>query len=176
MESPASTGLLPASYSRRRRNPRDASSSRNSTYQEVMDVEIPPERITHPTTRQPSPTHKRPLYKKDDDENDENDEHRINNQRPCPYDEGYEDVLPKPPPLSDFLVNDRNYQSYLLGGRKGHAYRGLRGKGVLATGGKSWYSEPVFLAKICAGWAFVGMMFLVSSEGLRFTEIIIILH
>ena len=129
-----------------------------------MDVEIPPGQ-NHGGVR--SPLHKKPIFKatSSDSENDENDEHRINHtrmNRPCSYEEGYEDVLPKPPPLSDFLVNDRNYQSYLVGGRRGHAYRGLRGKGVLEVGGKSWYNEPAFLARLCAGWSFVGMVFLVS--------------
>ena len=130
-----------------------------------MDVEIPPGHHGSPHQRI-SP---QKLYKNDKssfDENDENDEHCINQTRsvrPCPYEEGYEDVLPKPPPLSDFLVNDRNYQSYLLGGRRGHIYRGLRGKGVLEINGKSWYNEPAFLGKLCAGWSFVAMVFLVSS-------------
>lgn len=161
--SPASTGLLPASYSRRRRaRPNDASdpsSSANSTYQEVMDVEIPIGAL--------SPSHAtKKKYSFDDTENDENDVsiHNRNYNRPCPYEEGYEDVLPKPPPLSDFLVNDRNYQSYLIGGRKNGAaaYRGLRGRGMLESGGRSWYSEPAFLARVCAGCSFVGMVFLVS--------------
>ena len=167
MQSPASTGILPASYSRRRRNRNESPmQTHNSTYQEVMDVEIPPGSSSYNHVFSPgrSPMHKHVLYKSgSDSENDENDEHRINHmQRPCPYEEGYEDVLPKPPPLSDFLVNDRNYQSYLMGGRRGHAYKGLRGRGVLEINGKSWYSEPEFLAKLCAGCSFVGMVFLVS--------------
>ena len=112
MQSPASTGLLPATYSRRRRNRNETPpTGTNSTYQEVMDVEIPPGHHGSPHQRI-SP---QKLYKNDKssfDENDENDEHCINQTRsvrPCPYEEGYEDVLPKPPPLSDFLVNDRNY-------------------------------------------------------------------
>jgi hypothetical protein len=148
--------------------------SSNSTYQEIMDVEILP---GHPSHHNPSPRRgsSKIMYSNagSDSENDENDEHRINhsriNSRPCPYEEGYEDVLPKPPPLSDFLVNDRNYQSYLMGGRRGNAYRGLRGRGVLEVNGKSWYSEPAFLAKLCAGWSFVGMVFLVSLMAISIT-------
>lgn len=179
MLSPASTGLLPASYSRRRRSRPNVAlmDSVNSTagYREVLDVEIPPgahhqHQLGSASPRR-SPTHKKKLYSfhGSDSENDENDEGRINNtrkNRPCPYEEGYEDVLPKPPPLSDFLVNDRNYQSYLIEGRNrgALAYRGLRGRGVLESNGRSWYSEPAFLAKFCAGWSFVGMSFLVSRR------------
>lgn len=53
---------------------------------------------------------------------------------------------------------------YLIGGKRGAAFRGLRGNGVLVSeeSSRSWYSEPVFLAKLCAGASFVGMVFLVS--------------
>jgi hypothetical protein len=168
MQSPASTGLLPASYSRRRRNRNESPMEKNSSYQEIMDVEIPPGHQHGASPRVRSPIHKKPIYKatSSDSENDENDEHRINHtrmNRACPYEEGYEDVLPKPPPLSDFLVNDRNYQSYLVGGRSRYAYRGLKGKGVLESNGTSWYTERAFLVKLCAGWSFVGMVFLVSN-------------
>ncbi|KAL3784614.1 hypothetical protein HJC23_007070 [Cyclotella cryptica] len=186
MQSPASTGLLPASYSRRRRNRPNESTTESTTngYREVSDVEIPHSHHHHSTTGVVrSPSHKKQMYtattvvaEKDDgsdsSENDENDDRRINHRRsrlhhrPCPYEEGYEDVLPKPPPLSDFLVNDRNYSSYLIGGRGrggASAYRGLRGKGVLESKERSWYGEPVFLAKFCAGWSLVGMVFLIYA-------------
>ncbi|EED93375.1 predicted protein [Thalassiosira pseudonana CCMP1335] len=160
MQSPASTGLLPATYSRRRRTRPNES----LTYREIGEAEITS--VNAASSPRRSTSYSKKHYESDND--DENDDHNLlnnrnANNRMCPYEEGYEDVLPKPPTLTDFLVNDRNYQMYLIGGKRGAAFRGLRGNGVLVSeeSSRSWYSEPVFLAKLCAGASFVGMVFLI---------------
>ena len=140
-------------------------------------------------------------------ENDENDGHRSNhhlhhirnntnssnssNSRimastddDCAYERGYEDVLDKPPKLSDFLINDHCYQRHLLEGKRS-VYRGIRGGGEgtrihnsgvssSVTNGTSSSSSSsssgAFLAKLCAGYSFVAMLFLIFISILLETQ------
>jgi hypothetical protein len=120
-------------------------------------------------------------------ENDEND-HRINSnnsnrmssmESSCAYyDRGYEDVLDKPPALSDFLINDHCYQRHLLEGKRS-VYMGIRGGGSggikrnntgssVKNGTSS--SSGTFLAKLCAGYSFVAMLFLIFISILLETQ------
>ena len=184
LQSPASTGLLPASYSRRRRTrPNEQvqddptttiSATITTTYED--DYEDPESNMgvisgNVSPRRSHSFVAKNPVFTLETstssgDENDENDERRSynrqHNHHPNDQSDDKEDVLPKPPTLSDFLVNDACYQRYLMEGKR-LKYRGIRGlSGGLADGEKGWYGDPAFLSKLCAGASFVGMTFLVS--------------
>lgn len=176
LQSPASTGLLPASYSRRRRNNRNGEGlseggasyredeSSASTYDNIPEVGS----LGHRQRRGGSPSKPRlqtipsssgdgdiPEY---DSENDENDGHR-GNEMLNPY--STEDVMPKPPKLSDFLVDDSSYRRFLVEGGRGAKFRGLRARGNYLTDEPSWFLDPSFLSKLCAGLSFVAMLFLI---------------
>ncbi len=124
--------------------------------------------------------HSRTTSSFNDDDDDEG--------RGCAYECGYEDVLDKPPKLSDFLINDHCYQRHLLEGKRG-VYRGIRGGGARMnkTGASSVASSSssssaakhhgttsssggIFLAKLCAGYSFVGMIFLIFISILLETQ------
>ena len=109
----------------------------------------------------------------DNSENDENNNrqqynhnHNNNNNRIIDdsyYDDGYEDVLDKPLKLSDFSINDKCYQRYLSEGKRS-SYRGITiGKITQSSSSSSdkGFMDPIFLAKVCAGASFVGMIFLI---------------
>lgn len=104
--------------------------------------------------------------KSSDDENDENDQRRNNrldvssNSDYDSYDDGYEDVLDKPPKLSDFVINDSCYQRYLQEGKRGK-YKGLRGMNSMDANASKGIMDPTFLAKVCAFSSCVGMLFLI---------------
>lgn len=104
--------------------------------------------------------------KNSDDENDENDQQRNNNNRLDlnnsdydSYDDGYEDVLDKPPKLSDFVINDSCYQRYLLEGKRAR-YRGIKG-GIAIDDNNKGIMDSTFLAKVCAISSCIGMLFLI---------------
>ena len=179
--SPSSSGLLPATYSRRRRGggrPTEtlgAESVANNGYTYVHDTA--PQHSTMMSNPLPTSTSSgnstssarriRPFSRRtadagklSDDENDENVENQSRRGQHDfdAYDQGYEDVLDKPLKLSDFLTNDRCYQQYMTEGKRS-SYRGIGGnnramksKGIL---------DPEFIAKISAGCSFVGMVFLI---------------
>lgn len=213
MQSPASSGLLPASYSRRRRNRPNESLGVNGsttvdnsynyavsdTYNSYYhNVDQPPPATYEDTggnindasntshhlglTSRRSPSRQR-LYalatytdidnnKSSDDDTSENDENNINyrhnNRTNDAYEQGYEDVLDKPLKLSDFLINDRCYQRYLSEGKRG-SYRGI-GPGKNSSNSSSSIMDPTFLAKVCAGASFVGMLFLIFVAILMETQ------
>ena len=109
----------------------------------------------------------------DDGNNSENDENnnrqQYNNNRIIDdshyYDDGYEDVLDKPLKLSDFLINDKCYQRYLSEGKRS-SYRGITNGKITQSSSSSsssdkGFMDPIFLAKVCAGASFVGMIFLI---------------
>jgi hypothetical protein len=122
----------------------------------------------------------------DDAENDENDERRGGNRRDRDRGgrrgggsgrhrhrsdgDGDDAVLGEPPPLADFMINDACYRRYLLEGRRSR-YRGVgggRGNGARGGGGGEGgggggggFMDPSFLANVCAGYSFVGMVFLI---------------
>jgi len=104
----------------------------------------------------------------DDSENDENDKRRVN-VRMDAYEQGYEDVLDKPLKLSDFLINDRCYQRNLLEGKRA-SYRGIGGKNAKFGSSDKGFMDPSFLAKVCAGSSFVGMLFLIFVAILMETQ------
>ncbi|KAL7553537.1 hypothetical protein ACHAWF_016818 [Thalassiosira exigua] len=179
MQSPASSGLLPASYSRRRRNRPNESLVEGSQngggsayYHHGNDPSPAPAGYGESDRAGLSPRRtnsaRRPLYtlassfdanqSSDHSENDENDKRR-SNVRMDAYEEGYEDVLDKPLKLSDFLINDRCYQRYLMEGKRA-SYRGIGGKNA-TIGSSKGFLDPSFLAKVCAGASFVGMLFLI---------------
>lgn len=202
MQSPASSGLLPASYSRRRRNRPNESlannegSSTNTCIGVVVGGGTASSYYPPPTSygdsnnssggsdnyvgrnsprRSLSSSSRKPLYTltshndnkssdDDDSENEENDGRRSNaandNSRLDAYEEGYEDVLDKPLKLSDFLINDRCYQRHLLEGKR-RTYRGIGGKNSSVSTDNKGFMDPSFLAKVCAGTSFVGMLFLI---------------
>ncbi|KAL9180239.1 hypothetical protein ACHAXT_008209 [Thalassiosira profunda] len=174
MQSPASSGLLPASYSRRRRTRPNETPSDGSTSQGVgvvasyyHDAPGVSDNLGLSPRRSPNGG-RRPLYtlssrgddrSSDDSENDENDRRR-GNRPPDAYERGYEDVLDKPLPLSDFLINDQCYERYQLEGKRA-SYRGyLGGKNATISNDKG-FMDPAFLARVCAGCSFVGMLFLI---------------
>lgn len=199
MQSPSSSGLLPASYSRRRRNrPNDSSNSNNAMYEEIPSAPSTPSNYTpqhydisnnggvgggrtiQNFTSIYSTDLSIPLStsnnninnkggKNSDDENDENDQRNNNNNNNRldlssnsdydSYDDGYEDVLDKPPKLSDFVINDSCYQRYLLEGKRGK-YKGLKGSATI-DGNNKGIMDPTFLAKVCAISSFIGMLFLI---------------
>ena len=196
-QSPSSSGLLPASYSRRRRGRPNESlqagenynganitqqqhsstynsyySTNNDTYEDVGSVSSgnndnnfglrtrgSPTRQTY--TDIDSQQHQYNDYDSDD-ENDENNYNRNNshyNNNNDVYEQGYEDVLDKPLKLSDFLINDRCYQRYLLEGKRS-SYRGII-NGVKANDGNNkGFMDPIFLAKVSTFCSFIGMLFL----------------
>ena len=109
----------------------------------------------------------------DGDDNSENDEnnnrqqynnnHNNNNNRIIDdsyYDDGYEDVLDKPLKLSDFSINDKCYQRYLSEGKRS-SYRGITNGKIRSSSSDKGFMDPIFLAKVCAGASFVGMIFLI---------------
>jgi len=115
----------------------------------------------------------------DDGNNSENDEnnnrqqynnHNNNNNNRIIddsqyYDDGYEDVLDKPLKLSDFLINDKCYQRYLSEGKRS-SYRGITNGKITQSSSDNnsnnkGFMDPIFLAKVCAGASFVGMIFLI---------------
>jgi len=187
MQSPSTTGLLPASYSRRRRvRPNDSQS--NAMYEEIPSAPTTPSNYYDlnsggsPQRRTiqnftsiystelsipPPTTNNNREGKSSDDENDENDQRQHNrldlssNSDYDSYDDGYEDVLDKPPKLSDFVINDSCYQRYLLEGKRGK-YKGLK-KGASAIDGNTnkGIMDPTFLAKVCAVSSCIGMIFLI---------------
>lgn len=188
MQSPSSTGLLPASYSRRRRVRANESQS-NSMYEEIPSAPTTPsnyydlnngsnigssqQRRTiqnftsiYSNDLSTSLTANNKEGKSSDDENDENDQRRNNrldlsgNSDYDSYDDGYEDVLDKPPKLSDFVINDSCYQRYLLEGKRGK-YKGLKGMNSADENASKGIMDPTFLAKVCAFSSFVGMLFLI---------------
>lgn len=188
MQSPSSTGLLPASYSRRRRVRANESQS-NSMYEEIPSAPTTPsnyydlnngsnigssqQRRTiqnftsiYSNDLSTSITGNNKEGKSSDDENDENDQRRNNrldlssNSDYDSYDDGYEDVLDKPPKLSDFVINDSCYQRYLLEGKRGK-YKGLKGMKSADGNASKGIMDPTFLAKVCAFSSFVGMLFLI---------------
>ena len=200
MQSPASSGLLPASYSRRRRNRPNESlangsttvdNSNNYAVSDTYDsyyhnIDQPPPATYEDTggiTSRRSTSRQR-LYalanytnidnsnKSSDDDTSENDENNINyrhnNRTNDAYEQGYEDVLDKPLKLSDFLINDRCYQRYLSEGKRG-SYRGI-GPGKNSSNSSSGIMDPTFLAKVCAGASFVGMLFLIFVAILMETQ------
>jgi len=187
MQSPSSTGLLPASYSRRRRVRTNEAQS-NAMYEEIPSAPTTPsnyydlnnggnngngspQRRTIQnftsiySTDSSSLTANNKEGKSSDDENDENDQRRNNrldlssNSDYDSYDDEYEDVLDKPPKLSDFVINDSCYRRYLLEGKRGK-YKGLRGMNIDANASKG-IMDPAFLAKVCAFSSCVGMLFLI---------------
>mmetsp|Transcript_22175 Transcript_22175/g.49344 ORF Transcript_22175/g.49344 Transcript_22175/m.49344 type:complete len:358 (-) Transcript_22175:42-1115(-) len=178
--SPSSSGLLPATYSRRRRGggrPTETlavESVANSGYTYVHDTAP-----QHSTNSNPLPTSTSPgnstssarrirqlsrrtadVGKLSDDENDENIDYQSRRRQNDfdAYDQGYEDVLDKPLKLSDFLTNDRCYQQYMTEGKRS-SYRGIGGNNK-ATKSKG-ILDPEVIAKIMAGCSFVGMVFLI---------------
>ena len=186
MQSPSSTGLLPASYSRRRRVRTNEAQS-NAMYEEIPSAPTTPSNyydLNNGGNNNGSPQRRTiqnftSIYSTDsssltannkegkasDDENDENDQRRNNrldlssNSDYDSYDDEYEDILDKPPKLSDFVINDSCYQRYLLEGKRGK-YKGLRGMNIDANASKG-IMDPTFLAKVCAFSSFVGMLFLI---------------
>ena len=188
-QSPSSTGLLPATYSRRRRGrPNDSQS--NGMYEEIPSAPTTPTDNYYDlnTSNKGSPQRRTiqnfsSIYSTDfstntitannnnkegktsDDENDENDQ-RQNNRLDIStsdydsYDDGYEDVLDKPPKLSDFVINDSCYQRYLLEGKRSK-YKGLKGVNATDENASKGIMDPTFLAKVCAFSSFVGMIFLI---------------
>eukprot|EP00985_Skeletonema_marinoi_P003528 scaffold1515_cov70-Skeletonema_marinoi.AAC.1 len=147
MQSPSSTGLLPASYSRRRRVRTNESQSNATMYEEIPSVPTTPSNyydlnngINNGSSPRRTIQNFTSIYSNDisttltannnregkssDDENDENDQRQNNrldvssNSDYDSYDDGYEDVLDKPPKLSDFVINDSCYQRYLLEGKR----------------------------------------------------------
>lgn len=189
MQSPSSTGLLPASYSRRRRVRTNESQS-NSMYEEIPSAPSTPSNYydLNNGSNIGSSQQRRTIQnftsiysndylstslaannkegKSSDDENDENDQRRNNrldlssNSDYDSYDDGYEDVLDKPPKLSDFVINDSCYQRYLLEGKRGK-YKGLKGMNAADGNASKGIMDPTFLAKVCAFSSFVGMLFLI---------------
>lgn len=187
MQSPSSTGLLPASYSRRRRVRTNETQS-NAMYEEIPSAPTTPSNYydlnnggnngspQRRTIQNFSSIYSNDLSssltantkegKSSDDENDENDQRRNNrldvssNSDYDSYDDGYEDVLDKPPKLSDFVINDSCYQRYLLEGKRGK-YKGLRGMNSMDANASKGIMDPTFLAKVCAFSSFVGMIFLI---------------
>jgi len=180
MQSPSSTGLLPASYSRRRRVRTNEAQS-NAMYEEIPSAPTmnnggtngSPQRRTiqnftsiYSNDLSSSLTANNKEGKSSDDENDENDQRRNNrldvssNSDYDSYDDGYEDVLDKPPKLSDFVINDSCYQRYLLEGKRGK-YKGLRGMNSIDANASKGIMDPTFLAKVCAFSSCVGMIFLI---------------
>jgi len=189
MQSPASSGLLPASYSRRRRRSNEplaepgTSNGGSASYYNRGSIDLPTygdsggsDNTTGLSPRR-SPSSRKPLYtlvsydenkSSDDAENDENDRHH-GNVRIDAYEEGYEDVLEKPLKLSDFLINDRCYQRNLLEGKRG-SYRGIGSKNRRSGSSDKGFMDPSFLAKVCAGASFVGMLFLIFVAILMETQ------
>jgi len=189
MQSPASSGLLPASYSRRRRNRPNESLVEVSHNNGVSSASYYNRGVEAPTYgdgggsdgvgRSPrrSLSGRTPLYtlasyddnkSSDDSENDENDGSR-SNARGDAYEEGYEDVLDKPLKLSDFLINDRCYQRHLLEGKR-RSYRGIGGRNAPIGSSDMGFMDPSFLAKVSAGASFVGMLFLIFVAILMETQ------
>lgn len=181
MQSPSSTGLLPASYSRRRRvRPNDSQS--NGMYEEIPSAPSTPSAnyydLNSGAPQQRSIQNFTSIYsnslatnnnregKSSDDENDENDQRQHNrldlssNSDNDSYDDGYEDVLDKPPKLSDFVINDSCYQRYLLEGKRGK-YKGLKGANTSDGNTSKGIMDPTFLAKVCAFSSCIGMLFLI---------------
>lgn len=170
MQSPASSGLLPASYSRRRRNRPNESLVEGGAAGNGGGPSHYGRGNSNPSTRA------RPLYAltsydarklSDGSENDG----RWSNaaSRTDAYEEGYEDVLDKPPKLSDFLINDRCYQRYLLEGKR-TSYRGIEGKNATIRDTGGGIMDPSFLARVSAGASFVGMLFLIFVAILMETQ------
>jgi len=189
MQSPSSTGLLPASYSRRRRVRTNESQSNATMYEEIPSVPTTPSNyydlnngINNGSSPRRTIQNFTSIYSNDisttltannnregkssDDENDENDQRQNNrldvssNSDYDSYDDGYEDVLDKPPKLSDFVINDSCYQRYLLEGKRGK-YKGLKGMNALDGNASKGIMDPTFLAKVCAFSSCVGMIFLI---------------
>jgi len=178
MQSPASSGLLPASYSRRRRNARpneplvegNNNGSNASYYNRGIDPvfgdsgdsgesdHIGDVRWSLSSGKAPLASHEQ-HKSPDDSENEENNKRRSNALNDA-YEEGCEDVLDKPQKLSDFVINDRCYQRYLLEGKRG-AYTGMRSKNTGPRSSDKGFMDLSFLANLCAVWSFVGMLFLV---------------
>ena len=194
MQSPASSGLLPASYSRRRRNrPNEplADGSSNvggsvgtttmSSYYHHQDNDRPTTNSSSTTyygdgtsdnislTHRRNVAHRKPNDSDDDSENDENDRPQRSQNARDAYKEGYEDVLDKPLKLSDFAINDRCYQRYMSEGKRG-AYRGINGNNNAISSENKGFMDPTFLAKVCAGASFVGMLFLIFVAILMETQ------
>jgi hypothetical protein len=195
-QSPSSSGLLPATYSRRRRgrpnelvgiaasnnsganitqNQQQSStynsyySTNNDTYEDVGSVSSGNDNNNFGLRTRGSPT--RQTYTDidqqnyndyDSDENDENNYNRNNNHynnNNDVYERGYEDVLDKPLKLSDFLINDRCYQRYLLEGKRS-SYRGIINGVKASNDNNKGFMDPIFLAKVCTVCSFIGMLFL----------------
>ena len=194
MQSPSSTGLIPASYSRRRRA--GVTDTQSSTmYEEIPSAPTTPSsnyydlnnnnggsspqrrtiqnftsiyatELSIPlTAANKNNNNNREGGKSSDDENDENDQRQNNrldlssNSDYDSYDDGYEDVLDKPPKLSDFVINDSCYQRYLIEGKRGK-YKGLKGMNIDENASKG-IMDPTFLAKVCAFSSCIGMLFLI---------------
>ncbi|KAL7543696.1 hypothetical protein ACHAXR_012977 [Thalassiosira sp. AJA248-18] len=191
-QSPASSGLLPASYSRRRHGRSGANSGAaadggssyypdggggTSSYHDPAATTTygDGDNVDHTISpRSRSRKNRKPLYtlacmdnngKLSDDSEEENDRHRSNanasSSRTDAYEQGYEDVLDKPLKLSDFLINDRCYQKYKMEGKR-RSYRGIGGRNsTISSDNNKGFMDPQFLAKVCAGASFVGMLFLI---------------
>ena len=175
MQSPSSSGLLPASYSRRRRSSRPKGSLVEGTNDGAgaswyRTIEPAHGDTDHTGSNPRRSLSTKPLYtlaSHDENksaeslENEENDKRR-SNARTDVFGEDNEDVLDKPPKLSDFVINDRCYERYLLEGKRDR-FMGINSKKTAPGSSGKGFIGPSFLAKFCAGWSFVGMIFLVFA-------------